>query len=104
MREEHTIDLFQDDLHEVRTLANKAFQKRISPPTAYRWIKDGANGCKLDAVKVGRKWFTTENRFREFVEAQTKAATAAQSSAEDTDGSGMPDDVTEDELRACGLL
>ncbi|HCS50950.1 helix-turn-helix domain-containing protein [Rubinisphaera sp.] len=98
------IDVFQDDLQEVRTLAGKAFQKRISPATLYRWIRRGANGSRLEAVKLGRKWFTTEDRFREFVEAQTEAATAAQSSTEDTDGSGMPSDVTEDELRACGLL
>lgn len=91
------IDVFQDDLQEVRTLAKSAFQSRISPATLYRWIRKGSHGCRLDAVKIGRKWFTTPERFQKFVEAQTEAATQIEPSA-------TQNDVSDDELRACGLL
>lgn len=35
------IDVFTDDLQEVRTLAKSAFQTRIAPATLYRWIRQG---------------------------------------------------------------
>ncbi len=95
------IDVFTDDLQEVRTLAKSAFQTRIAPATLYRWIRQGANGSRLEAIKIGRKWFTTPDRFREFVDAQTAAATRT---ADTTADAAVARDVTDDELRACGLL
>lgn len=95
------IDVFTDDLQEVRTLARAAFQSRIAPATLYRWIRKGSHGCRLEAVKIGRKWFTTPDRFRAFVAAQTAAAAPADQAAPVRSGSG---DVSDDELRACGLI
>lgn len=95
------IDIYREDLQEVRILANKAFRGRISPATLYRWIVKGANGQKLDAVKVGRKWFTTPDAFSVFINAQTEAATGA---AAPTSEASPYLDVSEDELRNCGLL
>lgn len=95
------IDVFTDDLQEVRTLAKSAFQTRISPATLYRWIRQGANGSRLEAVKIGRKWFTTPDRFRHFVELQTATATRT---TDTTTDEGVVRDVSDDELRACGLI
>lgn len=98
------INVINDELVEVRQLADKTFGQRISPATLYRWIQKGANGHRLLAVKVGRKWFTTSKAFQKFFEAQTAAATATSSSTPaEREDAPRALDVSDEELRACGL-
>lgn len=98
------IDAFSEDLIEVRTLADKAFQNRIAPATLYRWIRHGSHGVRLEAVKAGRKWLTTEAAFNRFLTARTETALSASHAPTDADDATLPEDVTEDELRACKLI
>jgi hypothetical protein len=41
--------------------------KRIAPATIWRWVQRGAAGRRLQAVRVGRAWYTTEKWLGEFV-------------------------------------
>lgn len=39
--------------------------------TLARWIKLGVAGVRLDAVRIGRNWVTSEQAIRRFIEART---------------------------------
>ncbi len=68
------IDVTKGNLVEVRTLANRVFGDAVASNTCYRWIRKGSNGVRLEAIKAGRKWLTTEAAFNEFLHARTAAA------------------------------
>lgn len=96
------IDVTKNELIEVRKLASKVFGNAVCPNTVYRWIRRGSNGVRLEAIKAGRKWLTTESAFNEFLQARTAAAIEADLPADAENG--IPADVTEEELEAVGLL
>ena len=54
--------------------------KKPSPPTLWRWRTSGVliNGqrIRLECVKVGGSWLTTDEAFSEFMRQQTAAALA----------------------------
>jgi len=41
--------------------------KRLAPATIWRWVQHGAAGRRLQAVRVGRGWYTTERWLGEFI-------------------------------------
>lgn len=99
-----TIDVFSDDLIEVRTLAKSLMGSDIAPRVIYRWISKGANGAQLDGIKLGRKWYTTEAEFRRFVDNQTQSALNKPKADTNRHDDSYPPDVSKEELNACGLL
>jgi len=82
------IDTEHDELRPVMDVIKRRLGKRISPPTLWRWRLKGVNGAKLDCVRVGGSWFTTEAAFAEFLRTQTQNALAASTG-------GMPEDPAE---------
>ncbi|MCA9110070.1 MAG: DUF1580 domain-containing protein [Planctomycetaceae bacterium] len=88
------IDPTRDQLIPIRE-ACKSLPKRPSPSTIFRWLRQGANGVRLSAVRIGSEWFTTKECFRSFVAAQTSAVLG---------GSEDPNTDLDDDLRHHGLL
>ena len=42
--------------------------------SSIRWIIRGFDGNRLEAIRIGRRWFTTESRVLSFVAKQTVAS------------------------------
>jgi hypothetical protein len=61
-------------LNEVRAILGTP--DRPSLPTIWRWCLKGVQGHKLEAYRVGRRWYTTEEAVLEFgrVLAETSRA------------------------------
>jgi len=95
------LDLRTEKLEEARKIANRILGNGIAPNTLYRWIKGGSGGVKLEALKVGRKWLTTEAAFNDFLQARTAAALKADHAP--VIENGIPADVSQEELEAVGL-
>ena len=45
---------------------------RIASVTVYRWIREGVDGRRLEAVKVGGHYFTSKQAIDRFVSASTE--------------------------------
>ena len=92
-----------DQLRPVNEIIKARLGKRISPATLWRWRLKGVNGVKLECIRVGGYWFTTDAAFGEFLRAQTENALAAC-------GAGVPDAPAERSpekvrrLQAIGVL
>lgn len=54
-------------VEEARNKLSKLFRKRQAKSTLIRWIHTG----KLDAVRLGRQWFTSSQALTRFIESQT---------------------------------
>ena len=89
-------DLLQGELAHVATVAKERTGKRPSPATVWRWCKKGLRGgsIKLRAIYHSGYWQTTPAAFDAFLNAQTQAAMVIESA----------DDVSDDDLKAVGLL
>ncbi len=96
------LDLRTEKLEEARKIANRVLGNGIAPNTIYRWIRKGSNGVRLEAIKAGRKWLTTQSAFNEFLKARTESA--LQDDAVPDTENGIPADVSQEELEAVGLL
>jgi len=93
-----TSHLLDGQLEHVATVAKRRTGKRPHPSSIWRWVKKGVRGgsIKLAAIYHAGYWQTTDAAFDAFLNQQTQAA---------LDSHQAPaDDVTDDELRAAGLL
>ena len=68
------IDIENDTLITVEEITEQRLGKAIGKNTAWRWIREGINGVRLEAVKVAGSWRTTPAAFAAFIKAQTAAA------------------------------
>lgn len=77
------IDAARDDLTPLKLVARRFPQANGKPrsfKTIMRWILHGAKPghhagpIKLEAIRVGGSWFTTEDALREFSRALTDGA------------------------------
>jgi hypothetical protein len=79
--------------------------KRFAPSTCWRWATKGAlvrsRRIKLKCWKVGNAWYTTDEAFDEFVQAQTERAVSTDLSEDDT---SERSESTERRLQEAGLL
>jgi hypothetical protein len=41
---------------------------RLNPSTIWRWVRRGAGGRRLRAVRIGRSWYTSAEWLAEFLE------------------------------------
>jgi hypothetical protein len=65
-------------LNVARTWLPRSNGRRISLDTLYRWCQKGLkNGVRLQAVKVGSRWFTCRRWVQEFVRAGNPNLNAA---------------------------
>ncbi len=71
------IDPFKDHLRPVGEVIQARLGKRISPATLWRWRLKGVNGVRLQCLRLGGSWVTSEAAFGEFLRAQTENALAA---------------------------
>jgi hypothetical protein len=78
--------LLDEDLISLTQAAEKfpghRGAKRLHPATLTRWILKGVRGTdgrivKLEALRFGARWFTSESALRRFSAALTAAGTAA---------------------------
>lgn len=51
--------------------ASKLFAQRPNAATVWRWVKSGANGIRLEAVRCGARYYTTKQAVTRFIAAQT---------------------------------
>jgi len=70
------IDLENDTLEPVSTVAKRVTGKRPSPPTVWRWCRHGVRSgtVKLEAICYAGSWHTTPAAFAQFLRDQTAAA------------------------------
>jgi hypothetical protein len=99
-----TIDPAADQLRPVNDVIKARLGKRISPPTLWRWRLKGVNGVKLECLRVGGHWVTTDAAFAEFLRAQTANVLASCNvgSASDAPCERSPEKVRR--LRDAGVL
>jgi len=65
-------------LNVARTWLPRLNGRKISLDTLYRWCQKGLkNGVRLQAVKVGSRWFTSRQWVQEFVRAGNPNLNAA---------------------------
>ncbi len=53
------------------TLEQAAEKLQVSKPTVVRWIKQGTDGLRLEAIKFGSHWRTSDEAIQRFGERQT---------------------------------
>lgn len=94
-------DASVDDLQSLRYARTHWIPRHddgrpISPATAYRWIRKGVHGVRLQALFSPHGCYTTQEAVRHFL-AAVDAARRAGASA------GQVIDASESELHAAGL-
>ena len=63
-------------LAEAAAVLPKSFAgKQIHPTTLRRWTREGVDGVILEAVKVGRRLFTSKEAVMKFIQQQETAGT-----------------------------
>lgn len=77
-------EISNDDLvsfNVARSWLPRSFGRKISIETLYRWRHRGLqNGTRLQAVKVGGRWFTTRQWVQDFIRAGQPDLTVKESS------------------------
>lgn len=74
------IDVNTDRLIEIKDVPKRL---RCSLQSVMRWIINGVRGChegrvvKLEAVRMGRTWYTTDAALQQFAEALTQSNLSA---------------------------
>lgn len=63
-------------LPQARTVIHEATGIRPDKATLYRWIQRGRQGIKLDGLKIGTQWVTSEEAITRFIVATTEKATS----------------------------
>ena len=48
-------------------------RRRPDKATLHRWLHRGVGGQKLEAVRLGRQWFTSRQAITRFITARTAA-------------------------------
>ena len=98
------IDPVVDQLRPVNEIIKARLGKRISPATLWRWRLKGVNGVRLECLRVGGYWVTSNAAFTEFLRAQTENALAACTGggADDAPSERSPEKVRR--LKVAGLL
>lgn len=96
------IDVATAQLRPVHDVIRERIGKRVSPATLWRWRLKGVNGVRLECVRVGGTWYTTNDAFADFLIAQTANTQEPESSRAQQQHSRSPE--MERRLRAAGLL
>src|SRR4030095_8336396 len=99
-----TIEPASEALRPVNEIIKARLGKRISPATLWRWRLKGVNGVRLECLRVGGCWVTTDAAFAEFLRAQTENALAACTGSVDADKPAERSPEKVRRLRAAGLL
>lgn len=73
----YLIDPVNDDLRPIGEVVKARLGKRISPATLWRWRLKGVNGVRLQCLRLGGSWLTSDAAFGEFLRAQTRNVLAA---------------------------
>lgn len=77
-------------LAEVAVILPKSREgKSIHPTTLRRWTTEGVGGVTLEAVKIGRRLFTSKEAVSRFIRQQAGAATPRRSASTQS-GSRQP--------------
>jgi hypothetical protein len=72
-----SIDPVNDDLRPIGEVIQARLGKRISAGTLWRWRRKGVNGVRLQCLRLGGSWLTSDAAFGEFLRAQTANALAS---------------------------
>jgi hypothetical protein len=62
---------------DVETASRTAPCGHVHPRTIHNWIRRGVRGIRLDAVRVGSRWWTSVEALHRFVEALTRSGEKA---------------------------
>lgn len=90
------IDLTKEVLITLAQAA-RLLPKPPSPCTFWRWRTRGINGVRLECLRSGGRWLTTQQSLERFLIAQTQATSMTVPSLQPTSDSSA-------RLRAAGLL
>ena len=66
------IDLKSDELISFAVAAKTLPGSPVNPKTVYRWHK---RGVRLESVKIGRHWYTTDGAVVEFLRLTNRKPT-----------------------------
>jgi hypothetical protein len=69
--------------------------RRVNLSTIFRWVVEGSNGIRLEAVRIGARWLTTTACLQRFAEQLTEAALSEQSATPSTPGE-QPEAIARD--------
>ena len=69
------IDVQKDELFRVEELVQTQLGRRINKHILWRWRIKGVRGARLEAVNIGKDWYTTRGAFSDWVSAQNNAKT-----------------------------
>ena len=58
----------------ARSLPGGRPGRPLNLSTVFRWVTEGTRGVKLEAVRLGGRWYTTEEALQRFAERLTAAA------------------------------
>ena len=97
-----TFDLENDELRPVNEIIKARLGKRISPATLWRWRLKGVNGVRLECLRLGGCWVTSDAAFTSFLRAQTENVLAASAGPPEAPRERSPEKIRR--LKAAGLL
>ncbi len=92
----------QSDILLTLSDACRRFPHRPSPATLWRWRVKGVHGVRLECVRVGSRWCTTQQAVERFLMHQTEAVMARH--CQEPEPSPDRDPAQERRLRQAGLL
>lgn len=101
------IDIAKEELLTLGQ-ACRILPKKPSPATLWRWrnkgVRIGDRTIKLECVRVGRKWYTTDAAFARFLMDQT-AAVSVDALLEPTKAKSLDEETKMNErLKRAGLI
>lgn len=82
------IDAMKDPLIPLANVAAKfpaPSGKRRSMSSLIRWVKKGVDGVRLEAVRVGGSWYTTEEAVNRFIQSPEQCKAAAETNEAQTE-------------------
>lgn len=94
-------DIFSEDLLAIADAA-KELPERPHCSTMQRWHKRGIRGVKLEAIRIGGRWFTSRQALQRFVRNTTAAAVKGQDNI-DRFAESSSDHTTDQALDEAGL-
>jgi hypothetical protein len=63
----HVADLLSEDRISLSALAKR---EKVGRRTVLSWVTDGVDGIKLEAFRIGKAWYTTQQSYVRWVALQ----------------------------------
>lgn len=95
------INPFAETMLPLSKAARSIPGRKVSPQTIYRWVSQGLDGVRLEAINVGGRMQTSQEALTRFFQAVTAAKRQPEQAGESDSGRSTH---TERRLEAAGLI